>query len=209
MNYEGNAYPRTRDERNAFIADNLNLLHSVAHLFQYSGLEYEDLFQEVCEGAVKAMNTYDPQRGAKLSTYIVECAKNHVRMIIRERNTLRRTAVIVSLEQNMSNVKEDKETSILNKDNSSVDSLHSEDPELGDALHNKQLVETIEKAMKECLSDAQYTAVKMQIAGYSQNEIGKRLSLSQGNVSKLLKIAICELRLKLEELGIRADNIEF
>lgn len=204
-----NAAPRTRDERNEFIAKNLPLLHSIAQPYKYCGLEYDDLFQEVCEGAIKAMNTYDPCRGAKLSTYIVECAKNHVRMIIRERNTLRRTAIIVSLEQSMRNSSEDKETSLLNQNNSEIDNLHSPDPEMGSAMHIKQTAQKIREAMNLCLTDAQHTAIEMHVAGYSQKEIGRVLTMSQSNVSKLLKLAICELRLKLKEMGVNADTVEF
>lgn len=204
-----NAAPRTREERNEFIANNLPLFHSIAQPYKYCGLEYDDLFQEVCEGAIKAMNTYDPSRGTKLSTYIVECAKNHVRMIIRERNTLRRTAILVSLEQNMRKSGEDKETSLLNQDNSEIDNLHAPEPELGNVLHIKQTAQKIRAAMALCLTEAQRTAIEMHVAGYSQKEIGKVLNLSQGNVSKLLKISICELRLKLDEMGLTADTIEF
>jgi len=206
---QNNAYPRTSAEQDQWIRENLNLIHSIAHSFQYCGIEYEDLFQEICEGAAKAMNTYDPSRGAKLSTYVVDCAKNHVKMELRKRNTLRRTAIVVSLEQSMSNSNGDKETSLLNQDNSEVDNLHSADPELSDTLHVKQIAQTIHDAMNLCLTDAQRIAIEMYASGYSQKDIGKKLNLSQGNVSKLLKIAICELRLKLEEMGITADSIEF
>lgn len=194
------ACPRTREEQNQWVMENINLLHSVAHSFQHCGLEYDDLFQEVCEGAVKAMITYDPRRGAKLSTYVVDCAENRVKEVLRMNRTQSRTAIVVSLEQSIT-PDGDERSSLLNMDLTDIDMLHDESVNLTDIAHTHFLTGEALSAINE-LPPAQRKALLMYAEGYSQQDIAKAVGLSQGNVSKMIRIASCEVRLRLQDKGL-------
>jgi RNA polymerase sigma factor (sigma-70 family) len=55
--------------REKLITDNLGLVYSAAGRYQGRGVAFEDLVQEGTVGLVHAADRFDPQRGAKFSTY--------------------------------------------------------------------------------------------------------------------------------------------
>ena len=187
----------TEAEMETYIEENINLLHSVARSYYNTGIEYEDIFQDVCEGAVKALQTYNPKRGS-LSTYIVNCAKNQVNMMIRNRNTLSRSAVIISLEQYIPRDTEDAAFySYLNKDLSAVDSLHTNSTDLVDTVYSRTLLQQICLLIEELLSPVQRNILLMHVNGFTQKDIAKKIGMTQGNVSKILRAATDRIRLNV------------
>ena len=71
-------------EREAFIAQNIGLVHACANRYRGRGVEYEDLFQAGCEGLVKACDRFDESRGLMFSTYAVPVILGEIRKLYRE-----------------------------------------------------------------------------------------------------------------------------
>jgi RNA polymerase sporulation-specific sigma factor len=57
--------------REKLISFNLPLVHALCRRYPTQTVDYEDIFQEGCIGLLKALRKYDPQKGAKFSTYAV------------------------------------------------------------------------------------------------------------------------------------------
>tara|TARA_Y100000034_G_scaffold107653_1_gene137367 strand:- start:1769 stop:2164 length:396 start_codon:yes stop_codon:yes gene_type:complete len=60
------------------ITDNQGLVHWQARRYIWSGIPYEDLVQEGNLGLMKAAERFDPERGAKFSTYATWWVRQHV-----------------------------------------------------------------------------------------------------------------------------------
>ena len=57
-----------KTRREAFITQNLGLVHACAGRFRGRGIEYDDLYGAGCMGLVKACDNFDPKRGCLLYT---------------------------------------------------------------------------------------------------------------------------------------------
>ncbi|MCF7913127.1 MAG: sigma-70 family RNA polymerase sigma factor [Candidatus Cloacimonetes bacterium] len=60
------------------IEDYLPFVKSIAAKYRYSGLPYDDLVQEGMLGLWEAMQRYDPEKGAKLTTYAAFWIKKRI-----------------------------------------------------------------------------------------------------------------------------------
>ena len=72
------------NDRDAFIAANLGLVHSCAKRFRGRGLEYDDLYQAGCDGLIKAYDAFDRTRGVQFSTYAVPVILGEIRRLFRD-----------------------------------------------------------------------------------------------------------------------------
>ncbi len=72
------------NDRDAFIAANLGLVHSCAKRFRGRGLEYDDLYQAGCVGLIKAYDAFDRTRGVQFSTYAVPVILGEIRRLFRD-----------------------------------------------------------------------------------------------------------------------------
>ena len=75
------------NDRDAFIAANMGLVHSCAKRFRGRGLEYDDLFQAGCVGLIKAYDAFDTTRGVQFSTYAVPVILGEIRRLFRDGGT--------------------------------------------------------------------------------------------------------------------------
>lgn len=72
------------NDRDAFIAANLGLVHRCAKRFRGRGLEYDDLYQAGCVGLIKAYDAFDRTRGVQFSTYAVPVILGEIRRLFRD-----------------------------------------------------------------------------------------------------------------------------
>lgn len=75
---------QTTSEREAFIAANLGLVHSLAHRMTGRGIEYEELYAAGCLGLVKAAEGFDESRGLRFSTYAVPVILGEIKRLFRD-----------------------------------------------------------------------------------------------------------------------------
>lgn len=64
--------------------DNLGLVHLCANRFRGRGIDYEELYSAGCEGLLKAVKAFDPERGAKFSTYAVPVIIGEIKRVFRD-----------------------------------------------------------------------------------------------------------------------------
>ena len=80
---------KTPAEKDAFVAQNLGLVHSLAHRLKGRGIEYEELYSAGCVGLVKAMEGFDESRGLKFSTYAVPVILGEMKRLFRDGGTVK------------------------------------------------------------------------------------------------------------------------
>lgn len=114
--------PETPEELEEFIIRNYRLIHAV--LKPYRGLdEYDDLLQEANIGFLKGIQSYDPNKKVKLTTYAYVCAKNQVKMYLRRSCAKSRSGTVVSLDASLDGDSDDEKNSLLNRDLESANPL--------------------------------------------------------------------------------------
>lgn len=70
--------------RDAMIAENMGLVHSVAKRFKGRGVDYDDLFQSGCIGLIKAVDNFDETMGYQFSTYAVPVIMGEIKRVFRD-----------------------------------------------------------------------------------------------------------------------------
>jgi len=196
--YANQKTPQTQAEICEFMEKNKKLIHAI--LKPYRGLdEYDDLFQEASLGFFKGIQTFDPKKNIKLTTYAYACGKNQVKMYLRKSAAKSRTGTVISLEAGFDG--EDDRDNMLNRDLESMDPLN-ETASMEDIIHTNTLYRIAMDIVKTQMSKQQRIVIYEFLKGTPQSQTAKKLNTSQSEISKILKTAICDLRLKMQEQGI-------
>ena len=61
------------------VEDNLGLVRLCANRFRGKGIDYDDLYSAGCEGLIKAVRSFDEERGVRFSTYAVPVILGEIR----------------------------------------------------------------------------------------------------------------------------------
>ena len=67
------------EARRLLIEHNLRLVAHVIKKFEHTGEDKEDLISIGTIGLIKAVNTFNQQRGTRLATYAARCIENEIR----------------------------------------------------------------------------------------------------------------------------------
>lgn len=65
------------------VEDNLGLVRLCANRFRGKGIDYDDLYSAGCEGLIKAVRSFDEERGVRFSTYAVPVILGEIRGLFR------------------------------------------------------------------------------------------------------------------------------
>lgn len=71
------------DARNILIERNLRLVAHVTKKYATSKVEQDDLISIGTIGLIKGINSFNLEKGAKLSTYVSRCIDNEILMYLR------------------------------------------------------------------------------------------------------------------------------
>ena len=181
-----------QEARDPPVEHNLRL---VAHVVkEYPGADHdtEDLLSVGTIGLIKAVNTFNADRGSRLATYAARCVENEILMLLRAN---RKFSKEVSLFEPIG-VDRDGETVSL------VDILEMDNRETLDTMIFKQDVKEMYAAIESCLTDTERKVVGMRYGLYrgkehTQREIAAMLGISRSYVSRIEKRAIEKIREEL------------
>ncbi|NLN48826.1 MAG: RNA polymerase sporulation sigma factor SigK [Clostridiales bacterium] len=179
------------DAKNILIERNLRL---VAHIVKKygSGKDSDDLISIGTIGLIKAIVTYDGEKGTRLATYAARCIENEILMTIRASKKLKSE---VSIHEPIGVDKEGNEISLL-------DILGSDCDEILDKVELKIQVKKLYKMMEKALKDRERCIIELRyglINGVckTQREIAQMMGISRSYVSRIEKRAIKKLSKEL------------
>ena len=92
--------------REAFIRNNLGLVHACAGRFRGRGIEYDDLYSAGCVGLIKAYDGFDWDRGVCFSTYAVPVILGEIKKLFRDGGTVKVSRSVKELGLKVSAVRE-------------------------------------------------------------------------------------------------------
>ena len=178
--------------RDILIERNLRLVAHIVKKYMNSGKETDEMISVGIVGLVKAVNTYNFEKGSRLATYAARCIDNELLMLMRGDRKLSRE---VSLYEPIGTDKEGNEITLLSI-------LEHEDEDIIDQLDKKQSLRKLSKILSKVLTPREYFVVIRRYGLYghhetTQRELAEQLNISRSYVSRIEKKALEKLRLQL------------
>lgn len=173
--------------RHTLIEHNLRLVAHITKKFETSGEDVDDLISIGTLGLIKAINTFDQDKGTKLATYAARCIENEILMHLRATKKIKGE---ISIYDPIGIDKEGNELTLLDVLGTDYDivALKVENDQ-----EKKRIVEMVKK-----LKGREREVLQMRFGLFNgfrktQREIAKMLGISRSYVSRIEKKAIKNL----------------
>ena len=175
--------------RNMLIEHNMRLVAHVVKKYQCQEYDTEDLLSVGTIGLIKAVNTFDTDKGSRLATYAARCVENEILMLLRAG---KKRAREVSLFEPIGT---DKDGETVNL----VDVIEMENPRTIDQLILDQDIRELYEAFDTCLTESEKQVITMLYGlfrekEHTQREVAGVLGISRSYVSRIEKKAIGKMR---------------
>ena len=152
------------------------------------GIDVDDLISIGTIGLIKAISTFDINKGTRLATYAARCIENEILMTIRVN---KKSKGEVSLQEPIGIDKEGNEISLLDILGTDTDHILNE---VHLKLQTKRLYQAIDKVLKDREKRIVELRYGLEDGGCkTQREIAKMLGISRSYVSRIEKRAIEKL----------------
>ena len=176
------------EAKHILIEHNLRLVAHIVKKYQRPEEDNEDLISIGTVGLIKAVITFNPEKGNRLSTYAARCIENEILMMFRAGKKYSRE---VSLFEPIGVDKDGESVSL-------VDVIELETKEVLEDLILDQDIRELYEAFSCCLKPQEQSVVKLRYGLFgmkprTQREIAKQLGISRSYVSRIEKRAIKKL----------------
>lgn len=180
------------DAKDKLVEHNLRLVAHIVKKYSSAGRDNEDFISIGTIGLIKAISSFNPDKGARLATYAARCIENEILMAIR---SSRKYNNEIYLNDPISKDKEGNEISIIDIIGSDADMVIDE-VDMG--INIKKMYANIDKVLK----DREKLVIEMRyglINGREmpQREIASILGISRSYVSRIEKKALKKLRAEM------------
>jgi len=181
------------EAKGVLVERNLRLVAHIVKKYSFPGKEVDDLISIGTVGLIKAIDSFDMDKGTRLATYAARCIENEILMLIRNNKKIRSE---VYLQDPIGLDKEGNEISLM-------DILSSDKDSILEVVENKIQVKKLYCILETCLQEREKRIIEMRyglIDGKpkTQREIASILGISRSYVSRIEKRALKKL---LKELN--------
>ena len=179
--------------RQKLIEHNLRLVAHIIKKYYASQNDQEDLISIGTIGLIKAVDTFDPKKGIRLSSYASRCIENEILMFFRSG---KKSAQDVSLSDPIDTDKDGNALTIL--DTMAVDDTIAESIDL--KMESQGLYRYLQSVLT--LREREVVCRRYGLLGFSpqpQRMVAKRLGISRSYVSRIEKKALEKLRQEFEK----------
>lgn len=177
------------DAKKILIERNLRLVVHVSKKYAMTGKDSDDLISIGSIGLIKAVSTYDVEKGHKFATYAARCIQNEILMYLRSSKKLQNE---VSIDDSIGSDKEGNTISL-------IDILENDEPAVVDKVDLRIKTSDLYDKMKECLTDRERLIIVLRYGlsdrgEKTQKEVASMLDISRSYVSRIEKKAIEKLK---------------
>ena len=181
--------------RNMLIEHNMRLVAHVVKKYQCQDYDTEDLLSAGTIGLIKAVNTFDVDKGSRLATYAARCVENEILMLLRAG---KKRAKEVSLFEPIGTDKDGETVSL-------VDVIEMENPKTIDQLILDQDIKELYQAFDQKLTENEKQVISMRYGlfkgkEHTQREVAGVLGISRSYVSRIEIKALGKLREEFEKI---------
>lgn len=181
------------DARNKLIEHNLRLVAYINRKYYSAGNEIDDLISIGTIGLIKAIDTFSPDKGIRLSSYASRCIENEVLMYLRSN---KKTSANISISEP---IETDRQGNAI----TFIDCL-ADDTVISEVLETKIQSEKLRRCLAK-LSDKRSREIIIMRYGLdgseplTQKEIADIFGISRSYISRLEKKALSELSELMEK----------
>ena len=177
------------EAKHILIERNLRLVAHVIKKYQNLEEDPEDLISIGTIGLIKAVVTFNPDKGNRLAAYASRCVENEILMYLRSK---KKAGKEVSLYEPIGTDREGNEIRLY-------DIIETEEDDIPDKIHLKENIQILYEKVENELSSREKLVLKMRYGlyngeEYTQREIARQLGISRSYVSRIEKSAIEKLR---------------
>lgn len=182
------------ESRNILIERNLRLVAHVAKKYSTSKVEQDDLISIGTIGLIKGINSFNIEKGARLSTYVSRCIDNEILMHLRATKKL---GAEVYLNEPIGKDKDDNVVTLQ-------EVLENDERNIEDEVDIKMKVKLLYEKMKNLLKDREKTILELHFGldgskPKTQNEIARTMGISRSYVSRIETKALEKLAREIKE----------
>lgn len=185
--------------KNRLIYHNLRLVAHIVKKYATAG-EADDLISVGTIGLIKAINTYELNKGTQLSTYAARCIENEILMLIRLN---KKHTGVYSLEESLGQDKDGNDVKLQ-------DVLGNDIDELSSLVENKLISEQLISLLKANLTEREFKIICMRYGlnstpALTQLEVAKKLGISRSYISRIETKALKDIKEKLKNRDFYLD----
>lgn len=177
------------EAKHILIERNLRLVAHISRKYQSGEEDMEDLISIGTIGLIKAIATFNYERGNRLATYAARCIDNELLMYFRGK---KKTSREVSLYEPIGTDKEGNQINLM-------DVVESTDREIFEIIELKSNTKKIYEMIPRVLGSRERQIIEWRYGLYNkkpltQREIADKLGISRSYVSRIEKRALEKLK---------------
>ena len=176
-----------KEAKDILIKHNLRLVAHVAKKYANYG-DNDELISVGSIGLIKAVSTYNQEKGTGLATYASRCIENEILMMLRASKKHKNN---VSLSEPIGVDKEGNELTVID--------MIADDKDVIDDVERDILMERLVEVTKECLDKREYDIIKHRYGldgngALTQREVANMFGISRSYISRIEKKALEKIR---------------
>lgn len=182
------------EARNTLIVRNMRLVAHIVKKYQNTDEDMEEMISIGTIGLIKAVMTFQPEKGSRLSTYAAKCIDNELLMHLRN---LRKVSREISIYEPIGTDKEGNQINFM-------DIIESDEPDVVEIMDKNSKIRYLRKILPDILTEREQEIIMLRYGltedkPVTQKQIANRLGISRSYVSRIEKKALGKLREKFEE----------
>ena len=190
------------EARNTLIVRNMRLVAHIVKKYQNADEDMEEMISIGTIGLIKAVLTFQPEKGSRLSTYAARCIDNELLMHLRN---LRKVSREVSIYEPIGTDKEGNQINFM-------DIIESDEPDVVEIMDKNSKIRYLKKILPKILTEREQEIIVLRYGlmddkPVTQKQIANRLGISRSYVSRIEKRALGKLRAGMENIQTGLKNI--
>ncbi len=179
--------------KNKLIEHNLRLVAHILKKYYSTMSDQDDLLSIGTLGLIKGINSYDIEKGTRLSTYAAKCIENEILMYFR---SMKKIANEVSLNEPIDSDNDGESITI-------IDTIQVDD-DIVENLNKKNNLICVRKYVNEIKDSRERQIIKMRYGmdgttAKTQREVAQELGISRSYVSRIETRVLAMLKKRLEQ----------
>lgn len=176
------------EAKNCLVEHNLRLVAHIVKKYYTVGVDQDDMISIGTIGLIKAVSTFNNDKGIRLATYAARCIENEILMYFRNQKKTMQDVFISDP------IDTDKDGNAL----TFIDVI-ADNSDIADEIDTKIKLEKLKEILSGCLDQRERTIIEMRygLGGrpeLTQRDIAKKLNISRSYVSRIEKSALEKLR---------------
>ncbi len=179
--------------KNKLIEHNLRLVAHIIKKYYANSAQQDDLISIGTIGLIKAINTFDIDKGTRLATYAARCVENEILMYFRAQ---KKSSQDISVNEPIDTDSEGNPLTLMD--------IIATDDEIIEDIYKMTMLKKLREEIKKISNPRERTIIVLRYGldgnkPLTQLEVAGRLNISRSYVSRIEKKVLNNLRKALEE----------